>query len=101
VRVGAAITMCELGDAAQATVVLVDELEHLREPVIGRTDEDRHVRYADITYVINRIRSRLTESDLSIEDEYQIDQLKNLVYFPIQYYNSSRIENTKRKLPAN
>jgi hypothetical protein len=29
------------------------------------------VRYADITYVINRIRSRLTESDLSIEDELQ------------------------------
>jgi hypothetical protein len=59
------------------------------------------VRYADITYVINRIRSRLTESDLSIEDEYQTDQLENLVYFPIQYYNSSRTENTKRKLPAN
>jgi hypothetical protein len=59
------------------------------------------VRYADITYVINRIRSRLTESDVSIEDEYQIDQLENLVYFPIQYYNSNRTKNTKRKLHAN
>ena len=58
------------------------------------------MRYAEITYVINRIRSRLTESDLSIEDEYQIDQLENLVYFPIRYYSSSRIENTKVKLPA-
>ena len=29
-----------------------------------------HVRYADITYVINRIRSIQIESVLSIEDEY-------------------------------
>jgi hypothetical protein len=58
------------------------------------------VRYVDITYVINRIRSIQIESDLSIEDEYQIDQLENLVYFPTRYYSSSRIENTKVKLPA-
>jgi hypothetical protein len=58
------------------------------------------VRYADITYVINRIRSIQIESDLSIEDEYQIDQLENLVYFQMRYYSSSRIENTKVKLPA-
>ena len=58
------------------------------------------MRYADITYVINRIRSIQIESDLSIEDEYQIDQLENLVYFPIRCYSSSRIENTKVKLPA-
>ena len=58
------------------------------------------MRYADITYVINHIRSIQIESDLSIEDEYQIDQLENLVYFPTRYYSSSRIENTKVKLPA-
>ena len=40
------------------------------------------VRYADITYVINRIRSVVIESDLSIEDEYQIYRLENLVHFP-------------------
>jgi hypothetical protein len=41
------------------------------------------VRYADITYVIDRIRSVLIESDLSNEDEYHIYQLGNLVHFPI------------------
>jgi hypothetical protein len=56
------------------------------------------VRYADITYVINRIRSIQIESDLSIEDEYQIDQLENLVYFPIRYYSIS--PRSKKELPA-
>jgi hypothetical protein len=37
------------------------------------------VRYADITYVIDCIRSVLIVSDLSNEDEYQIYQLENLV----------------------
>ena len=51
-----------------------------------------HVRYADITYVINRIGSFQIVSDLSIEDEYQIHQLENLVHFPIQYYICNRID---------
>jgi hypothetical protein len=77
----------------QALITLCTRLQHTIVMTIV-------VRYADITYVINRIRSIQIESVLSIEDEYLIDRLENLVYFPIRYYSSSRIENTKVKLPA-
>ena len=53
--------------------------------------------YADITYVIDRIRSVLIVSHLSDEDEYQIYQLENLVHFPIQYYICNRIEKNEVK----